>query len=176
RMTMRIRLVLIVAAALLLLSSAPPTFPDTKSGEAKLQELKFQDVAKKALKVSLGNKVKADWSYYINPDFFGKKVISVQARIKNTSDKVMYYGYYVAFFDKDKNLVACSSFGGGEFALLDPGKETTIGNGIELPSDQLKRIVAYQVTVLEDEKAFGKLGFSRSWIFVEPRAAGERRN
>src|SRR5262245_24262991 len=88
------------AAVILLLSSASQAFPDTKSGEAKLQELKFQDVARKALKVSLGNKVKADCSYYINPDFLGKKVISVQARIKNTSNKLMYYGYYVAFFDK----------------------------------------------------------------------------
>jgi hypothetical protein len=68
----------------------------------------------------------------------------------------MYYGYYVAFFDKDKNLVACSSFGGGKFTKLDPRKETTIGNVIELPSDELKRIVSYQVTVLEDEKEFGK--------------------
>jgi len=28
----------------------------------------------------------------IIPDFFGKKVLSVQAQIKNTSDKRMYYG------------------------------------------------------------------------------------
>jgi hypothetical protein len=153
---MRKWFVLNVAAALLLLSSAPLAFPDTKSGEAKLQELTFQDVDKNALKVSLGNKVKADCSYYINPDFFGKKIISVQARVKNTSDKVMYYGYYVAFFDKSKNLVACSSFGGGQIAKLDPGKETFIGNVIELPSDQLKKIVSYQVTLLEDEKEFGK--------------------
>jgi hypothetical protein len=152
---MRKRLILNVAAALLLLSSAPQAFPDTKSGEAKLQELKFQDVAKNALKVSLGDKVKADCSYYINPDLFGKKVVSVQARIKNTSDKAMYYGYYVAFFDKDKNLVACSSFA-GQLAKLDPSKETTIGNVIELPSDQLKKIASYQVTLLEDEKEFGK--------------------
>jgi hypothetical protein len=152
----RKRLILNFAVAILLLSSAPQAFPDTKSGEAKLQELKFQDVAKNALKVSLGNKLKADCSYYINPDFLGKKVISVQARIKNATDKVMYYGYYVAFFDKDKDLVACSSFGGGQIAKLDPGKDTYIGNVIELPSDQLKKIVSYQVTLLEDEKEFGK--------------------
>jgi hypothetical protein len=144
------------AAVILLLSRAPQTFPDTKSGEAKLQELKFQDIAKKALKVSLGNKVKADCSYYIIPDFLGKKVISVQARIKNTSKKVMYYGYYVAFFDKDKKLVACSSFGGGTIAKLKPGEETNIGNVIELPPDQVKKIVSYQVTLQEDEKEFGK--------------------
>jgi hypothetical protein len=153
---MRKRFILNGAAVILLLSSAPQAFPDTKAGEAKLQELKFQDVAKKALKVSLGNKVKADCSYYINPDFLGKKVISVQARIKNTSNKVLYYGYYVAFFDKDKKLVACSSFGGGTIAKLNPGKETNIGNVIELPPDQLKKIVSYQVTLLEDEKEFGK--------------------
>lgn len=152
---MRKPLVLNVAAALLLLSGAQPAFPDTKSGEAKLRELKLQDADKNALKVSLGIKVKADCSYYINPDFFGKKVISVQARVKNTSDKVMYYGYYVAFFDKGKNLVACSSFG-GPIAKLAPGKETFIGNVLELPADRLKEVVSYQVTLLEDEKEFGK--------------------
>jgi hypothetical protein len=152
---MRKRLILSVAAVSLLLSSAPRAFADSKSGKAKLQELKLQDIDKKAVKVSLGNKVKAECSYYINPDLFGKKVISVQARIKNTSDKLMYYGYYVAFFDKDKGLVACSSFG-GPLAKLNPGKETFIGNVIELPFDQIKKIVSYQVTLLEDEKEFGK--------------------
>jgi hypothetical protein len=149
---MRKRLILSVPAAILFLSSASLAPSDTKSGEAKLQELKFQDAATDALKVSLGNKVKAECSYYINPDLFGKKVISVQARVKNTSDKVMYYGYYVAFFDKDKNLVACSSFNGP----IANGKEKNIGNVIPLPSHQLKSIAFYQVTLLEDEKEFGK--------------------
>ena len=150
------RLIRIVGAAILLLSAAPLAWSETKSGEANLQELKDQDVAKKAIKVSLGDKVKAECSYYIIPDFLGKKVVSVGARIKNTSGKLMYYGYYVAFFDKDKKLVACSSFGGSQIAKLDPGKETYIGNVLELPPDQIKRIASYQVTLLEGEKEFGK--------------------
>jgi hypothetical protein len=103
---MRTRLILSVGTAILLLSGASRAFPETKSGEAKLPELSFQDVAKNAVNVSLGDKVKADCSHYINPDVFGKKVI--------------------------------------------------FGNVIALPSDQLKKIVSYQVTVLEDEKEFGK--------------------
>ena len=67
----------------------------------------------------------------------------------------MYYGYYVAFFDKDKKLIACTSFGGGQMAKLESGKETTIGNVIQLPVQQLKKIAFYQVTILEDEKEFG---------------------
>jgi len=153
---MRNRLIRNIAAAILLLAAAPQAWSDTKSGDATLQELKFEDVAKKAINVKLGDKVKAECSYYINPDFLGKKVISVGARVKNTSDKVMYYGYYVAFFDKDRKLVACSSFGGGQIAKLDPGKETYIGNVLELPPDQIKRIASYQVTLLEGEKEFGK--------------------
>jgi hypothetical protein len=152
---MRKQLILNLAVAIFFLSGVPQALPETKSGEAMLKELMFQDVAKNAVKVSLGNKVKADCSYYIIPNFLGRKVISVQARIKNTSDKLMYYGYYVAFFDKDKSLVACSSFA-GSLAKLDPGKETNIGNVIEVPVDQLKRIASYQVTLLEDEKEFGK--------------------
>jgi hypothetical protein len=127
------------AAAHCCLSSA---YADTKSGEARLQELTGQDVAKKALKVSLGAKVKADCTFYIIPE--------------NTSDMRMYYGYYVAFFDKDKNLIATSAFGGGKLAQLEPGKATNIGNLIELPSAQLQRIAFYQVALLEDAKEFGK--------------------
>jgi len=153
---MRKRLIRNVAAAILLLTAALPASSETKSGEADLQELKDQDVAKKAIKVSLGDKVKAECSYYIIPDFLGMKVVSVGARVKNTSDKVMYFGYYVAFFDKDKKLVACSSLGGGPINKLDPGKETFIGNVLELPPDQIKKIASYQVTLLEDEKQFGK--------------------
>ncbi len=151
---MRSRLILFVTA-FLLLCSVPPAFPDTRSGEAKLQELKGQDIDKKALHVSLGDKVKAECTYYINPDFIGKKAISVQARVKNTSDKAMYYGYYVAFFDKEKRMVACSSFS-GPIAKLAPGKDTLVGNIIEIPAARLKEIVSYQVTLLEDEKEFGK--------------------
>ena len=124
-------------------------YADTKSGEAKL------DVFEKALKVSLGDKVKASCTYYIDPDFLGKTAVAVHAKVKNTSDKHMHYGYYVAFQDKDKNLVACSSFS-GKLAKLKPGGENYIGNTIVLPIDQIKRLAFYQVTLLEDEKEFGK--------------------
>ncbi len=130
-------------------------YPDTKSGKANLQEEKGQGVPEEALKVSLGDKVKANCTYYIIPDFLGKKVVSVQANIKNTSDKQMYYGYYVAFLDKDKNLVGCSSFA-GELAQLEPGGVGNIGSVIRLPNEQIKRIAFYQVSLWEDEKEFGK--------------------
>jgi hypothetical protein len=146
----------LLAATLLALLTAAGAVADTKSGEAKLKEVKKgEDNDKVALKVSLGDKVKAETRWYIDPDFFGAKVLSAQATLKNTSDKKLHFGYYVAFFDKDKNLVCCTAFA-GKFATLEPGKETTIGNVIELPAAQLARIASYQVTVLEDEKEFGK--------------------
>jgi hypothetical protein len=153
--TMANRVPWIIAAALLVLLAADAR-PATKSGAVKLQELKSQDIDKKAFKVSVGDRVKADCTYHIIPDFFGQKAISVHARIKNTSAKMLYYGYYVAFLDKDKNLITCSAFGGSEFTKLGPGKETNIGNVVVIPVSQLARIAFYQVTVLEDEKEFGK--------------------
>jgi len=123
-------------------------YPDTKSGEANLQE-------KQELNVSLGDKVKANCTYYIVPDFFGKKVVAVQANVKNTSQKQMFYGYYVAFLDKDKNLIGCSSFV-GDLAKLEAGEEGYIGSVIQLPNDQIERIAFYQVSLWEDEKEFGK--------------------
>lgn len=141
-------------AAFALATLPASAIADSKSGKAELQELKTGET-EKALKVSLGDRVKADCKFFVIPDFFEKKVVSVQARIRNTGDKTLYYGYYVAFFDKDKQLIATSSFG-GSIAKLDPGKETNIGNVIQLPPDQIKRIAHYQVTVLEDDKEFGK--------------------
>ena len=80
---------------------------------------------------------------------------SPNTKIRNTADKTMYYGYYVAFFDKDKKLIATSSFD-GSIAKLDAGKETNIGNVIQLPVAEIAKIAHYQVTLLEDEKEFGK--------------------
>jgi hypothetical protein len=114
---------------------------DTKSGEAELQELKGQEIFAKALKVVLGQKLKTECRYYIDPDFLGRKVVSVGANIKNTSDRPMYFGYHVAFFDKNKNLIAASSYDKGK---LEPGKDNDIGNVLELESPvlQLRKIVA----------------------------------
>ena len=39
---------------------------------------------------------------------------------------------------------------------LDAGKETNIGNVIQLPVAEIAKIAHYQVTLLEDEKEFGK--------------------
>jgi hypothetical protein len=121
----------------------------SKSGDIKLPE-GFD----KAVKVELGDTLKAECHFYIN-DFFGKKVISPQATIKNPSKKTMYFGYYVAFYDKDKNLLACTSFS-GDLAKVEPGKETSVGNIVELPVALLGKVASYQVTLLEDEKEFGK--------------------
>jgi hypothetical protein len=105
------------AAALLLVAGlAQPGRCQTKEGNAKLQEAKGLDVDKKALKIEVGNTVKAVCSCHINPDLFGKKVVEVAATATNSSDKVMYYGLYVAFFDKDKKLVGCCTFGGEPFS------------------------------------------------------------
>ena len=51
--------------------------------------------------------------------------------------------------------MACTGIS-GKLSRLDPGKSMGVANAIVIPTDQLKKIVYYQVTLLEDEKEFGK--------------------
>lgn len=146
---------LAVAVVLLSLLTAV-TRAETKTGSIRLQEATLAEAGTKVPKIEVGARVKAVCRYFIISDFFGRKVVSVQAQITNTAARELYYGYYVAFFDKDGELVAASSFAGGQICKLGPGKKTTVGNIIELPVDQMGRISSYQVTVLESDKEFGK--------------------
>jgi hypothetical protein len=154
RSTMLIRAALL--AVFLLLLSSPPSRAETKEGEAKLLELTGLDVEKKGLKIELGDTVKATCICSINPDQFKKRVVQVDAIAKNTADKPMYYGLYVAFFDKDKKLIACCVFGGEAiFSKLDAKGFSSTSKSIELPIALIDKIATYQVSLVTDEKIFG---------------------
>ena len=127
----------------------------TAKAETKSKTAKLKEGIKNAVNVELGDHIKAKCSFYIVPDHFGSRVVSTQAMLKNTGIKTLHYGYYVAFFDQEKNLVGCTSFS-GKIATLAPGKETNIGNVLELPTSEIDRIASYQVTLIEAEKEFGK--------------------
>jgi len=59
---------------------------------------------------------------------------------------------YIAFFDKEKNLVACS----GQRITVDAGKQTFVGSVLEIPLEQMNKIASYQVRIYEGEKEIGK--------------------
>jgi hypothetical protein len=158
----------VVAVLLMALASAPAAAQkkegkaelkqaETKAGKAELKELTGFEAEQKGLKIEVGDKVKALCRCTINPSLFGKKVVEVYSNVTNTTDKEMHFGLYVAFFDKERKLVGCTSFGGDAvFARLRPKGFSTTTKTIELPLALLQRIDSYQVTLVADDKEFGK--------------------
>jgi hypothetical protein len=87
-------------------------------------------------------------------EFFGKQTVYAGARIRNTSDRPMFFHYYVAFFDKNKKLVGSAGQGSFGDKGLEPGKETQLGSClIHLPPDRYKDIVSYQAVIYETDQA-----------------------
>jgi hypothetical protein len=99
-----------------------------------------------------GDTVKATTQWRVG-DFFGKETVFAGAKVKNTGTKPMFFEYYVAFFDKDKNLIGAagqSSFGDGG---LKPGDETQLGSClVHLPKGKYKEIVSFQAVLWESDQ------------------------
>jgi hypothetical protein len=144
-------------ATLILALLSVPAQAETKEGEAKLQELTGLDVEKKGLKIEVGDTVTATCICNINPDQFKKRVVQIYAIAKNTTDKPMYYGLHVAFYDKDKKLIGCCVFGSDAiFAKLEPKGFSSTTKYLELPTSLIDKIAHYQLSLVADDKEFGK--------------------
>ena len=104
-----------------------------------------------AFKKEFGNVVKAttDWRA---GDFFGEQTVFAGVTVKNTAAKPMFFHYYVAFFDKDKNLVGAAGQGSFGNKGLKPGEKIQMGSClIGLPQDKYKSIVSYQAVIYETD-------------------------
>lgn len=119
-------------------------------GDIKLNysESAFSD---NAFKKEFGNVVKATTGWYAG-DFFGEETVFAGVTVKNTATKPMFFHYYVAFFDKDKNLVGATGQGSFGESGLKPGEETQMGSClIALPRDKYKAIASYQAVIYETD-------------------------
>jgi len=115
--------------------------------------LKFDDspFSKDGFTKEFGDNVKAACSWRVG-DFFGKQTVFAGFTAKNTSKKVMFFNYYVAFFDKEKNLIGATGQGSFGDDGLAPGKEEQLGSCmIFLPKDRYKDIVSYQAIIYESD-------------------------
>ena len=102
-------------------------------------------------KKEFGNVVKGSVDWHAG-NFLGKETLFAGVKVKNTGTKPMFFNYYVAFFDKDKNLVGAAgqSFFGKEG--LVPGREMQMGSClINLPKDKYKEITSYQAVLYETD-------------------------
>ncbi len=148
---MRTLLVILAAGFILML-------PGLASADHKKGTIELKEGFKNATKIDIGDKLKGECQWYINPNFFKKRVISVQCEIKNPTKAPLYYGYHVAFFDKEGHLIATSSMNG--MSAVAPGKSTFVGNVISLPKHMMDRITNYQVTLFSEEKPFDQFSDS----------------
>jgi len=85
-------------------------------------------------------------------DFFGQETVFATVSLKNTGSKAMFYNYYVAFFDKDNNLVGAAGQGSFGDAGLKPGGDVQLGSClIHLPKDKYKEITSYKAVLYETD-------------------------
>ena len=140
--------------ALFLLLAASLHAQSIIQGDIKLNYLKQDESGRtfgdNAFKKEFGNVVKATTSWYAD-DFFGEETVEANITVKNTGMKPMFFHYYVAFFDKDKNLVGAIGQDPGRRGLK-PGKETFMGScQIGLPKDKYRAIVSYKAVIYETD-------------------------
>jgi len=101
--------------------------------------------------VEFGSVVKAACAWQVG-EYFGWETVFAAATVKNTGAKPVWVQYCVAFFDKDKNLVAAADRALTDREGLKPGKSKRLPLcRIILPRDRYKDIVSYQATLYETD-------------------------
>ena len=118
-------------------------------------KLKYSEsmFAEDAFKKEFGNVVKATTDWHAG-DFFVSETVFAGVKVKNTGTKPMFIRYYVAFFDKDKNLIGSAGQGSFGDEGMKPGEETQLGSClIELPKDKYKDIASFQAIIYETDTA-----------------------
>ncbi|HLA85714.1 MAG TPA: hypothetical protein VJL29_13065 [Thermoguttaceae bacterium] len=132
-------------------------YVDRKSGNC---ELKPSGDPEGPFEVEVGRKLKGTCQFRLS-DFLGREIINAQVNLRNYSEQTMHCQYYVAFFDKDRNLLGCDSQG----ADLAVGDETTLGSClIPLPEGVREKAVSYQVVYYESDVPIGTPGGKKADI------------
>jgi hypothetical protein len=140
----------LIVGALFLVCLSATARAETKSGPAKLAESKFGP-PDDAPMVDMGKTVKLTAKFYIT-DFFGSKVITAGATVKNTGKAPMFYVFNVAFFDKDNHLLGCASQASFGEQGMKAGEETQLGSLlVMLPASEIAKVASYQATFYESE-------------------------
>jgi hypothetical protein len=96
---------------------------ETKQGPCKLPD---RDSGGEGLVVEVGEKLQGKCEFII-VDFNGRKIVRANIVVKNTADIPMHFRYYVTFFDKDGQLLGCTSEGTYDDGLK-PGQNMQYGS------------------------------------------------
>ena len=102
-----------------------------------------------ALTEECGEAVKTSWSCRVS-EYYGWETIFAQATLKNVGTRPMWVESCVAFYDKDRNLIAATTQSFLSRGGLKRRTTRTLGpSRIVLPKDRYKEIVSYEVVVNE---------------------------
>jgi hypothetical protein len=126
---------------------------ETKQGPCKIPN---GDSGGDGFVVEVGEKVHGKCKFVIE-DFFGKKIIRANIEVVNTAEIPMHCHYYVAFFDKDGQLLGCASQGTSGDDGLKPGRNMQFGSClIPLPIGTHEKVASYKVAFYESKSPIGK--------------------
>ena len=136
------------------MASAQSQPGQTKAGPIRLQIAGSVD-RDKITEIKLGEKIEVVAKLRAG-EFLDATAAFGNADVRNTTDQPMHYAYYVAFFDKEGQLVASQAQSSGRKSGLDPGKKTQLASCImPLPSSDIERIASYQVRFIESAQPVG---------------------
>lgn len=150
--------VLILLTLALLIFIAPLGYAQQKAmqqkeGDVKLKKGNYFD--DDVFSVRVGKYVDATRKFFID-DFFEKLMICANVEIKNPTNKIMHCEYYVAFFDREGNLVGCASQGTMDDGLK-AGEDTNFSSCLVfIPHSMFDKVTSYKLIFYESEVPIGK--------------------
>ena len=141
---------LILTTSIALVATASFAAPSVlrKSGDCKLQIADVFD-DEKIVKVELSNSdVQMTCSFH-GGDFFDEFMLFANPSINNKSGKKLNVAYFVAFFDKAGELMACAQQSGD---VDGDAKDYQFGSCLSaLPKAEFAKITSYKVVVYVSE-------------------------
>ena len=112
-----------------------------KAGDITLSK---DEGLKGAIELSFGKEVTVT-SNVFRSTAFGSKVVNANPIIRNTTNELRVCSYYIALFDKEKNLLGCS----GQTAEVKGMKDAVCGSClIRLADDDFEKVSSYQARIV----------------------------
>ncbi len=128
---------------------------DRKAGPCKLQQAGAFDESK-LFKVSMGKALRLTTRWRLDT-FFEKQIINANVTVKNPTKQPLFCQFYVAFFDKQGELIGATGQGSFGDEGIAPGQEEQFGSClIEIPPDLAGEVASFRAVLYESDKEIGK--------------------
>lgn len=129
-------------------------FEETKEGPCSISQGWPFD--RETFTLEFGNRLKAECRLCAFEFAGGREAISAAALLENTSDRMMYCAYYIAFFDDEKKLIGCASQSLAPPIGLPAGQNGSLGSCLVwVPEGSREKITSYKLAFYESDRAIG---------------------